>query len=127
MGSQRNIRQLQVSMLEQATTTNVGVTTSVIGSTKDSTGYRTGIFITEVRAASVGVSAHLYGCVNLGNNSATTSVWALIGTISTDLTTTANNQSVTIQNIPSAIKVQLTPATTSSNVRCSIRAELLSA
>ena len=119
MADTRSIKTKQITMLSHATTTNLKVTTSVLSSAIDLTGYKTGVFVTVVTANATGDPAiYLDGSVDDGTT------YVQYATLHPDMTTTANNYITTKGNLPDTVRVRVQPFTTSSDMRFNVKAEV---
>lgn len=119
MSDIRSINTKPFTMLNHLTTTNLKVTTSVLSEDIDTTGFMTGVFVTNVLANATGDPAvYLDVSVDKGSN------WVQYATLHPDMTTTANLNLVNVSNIPNTVRVRVQPFTTTSDMRITVKAEL---
>ncbi len=118
MSDNRSIKTERVTIFNQATTTEIKVTTSVLGEAFSTIGYHTGYFVTSVIANSA--NAHkVYLDVRVD-----TTNWIQYATLHPDMTTTANAVGVNVANFPNTVRVRIPTLTTTSKMRLNVKAEL---
>jgi len=95
--------------LNVTSTTKMNTTTSYTSTAVTTGEYRSGVFVANVTFNSTGTP----GIYVQGSVDGTT--YGDIGTIDADITTTANQTALALDNLPQYIRIRVAPCTTSAN------------